>query len=403
MKLFSLRAAWLSLTKNTTLSAIGLIPLLWSVTLSANFVDMFKVYPIKGTERLAAGIALGDVNKDGQLDIVVASGSDISPRPVQVWINSGDFKADPFIAGWKSEHRDYHAKVALGDINGDSWLDIVVAVQGSTRGATGYVIYYLNDGKGSFSPKPDWVSANEFNAWRPVLVDLDKDGDLDLMVSSIGWYWGKNRSGYIYLNNNGKLSKEPSWSSSEWPSNGSIFALDFNQDGILDVVAPGSELNIFLGSKNGLPSKPDLSIPAGMRLGKIIDGVMFDMDNNKLPELILSENHFGFKIFWNFTSGHFNPSQSTFEEVGGEFATTLGPFDLDRDGQSELIVGGWFNWRHSIYKGTQSNGFELADTYEWGRENVFQAIEFGDLNKDGKADYCIAEWHKESVCFISNK
>lgn len=116
-------------------------------------------------------VALGDVDGDNNLDMVVAnSGSD----NVSVFLNDGmaNFSGPTnYAAG------DIPESVALGFINGDNDLDLVVANRADST-----VSVLLNNGLGAFLPKVDYPTDQ-----GPVSVavgDLDGDSDIDVVTAS---------------------------------------------------------------------------------------------------------------------------------------------------------------------------------------------------------------------------
>ena len=153
-----------------------------------------------------AGVAIGDIDRDGWLDVVVVTGKPftVSEEDVHIFLNK--IKTDPPPAGRlvRVQRLDVEAfpvahRVALGDLNEDGWLDIVVT--GDERlGAI-----FFNDGTARFRiDKEDrTVDFGADNHATGVLVcDLDQDGNLDVAmagsVSSVpsrpmlGVAWGPN-------------------------------------------------------------------------------------------------------------------------------------------------------------------------------------------------------------------
>ncbi len=100
------------------------------------------------------GVAIVDVNGDGWGDLVVSNGNDMSPQPIAVFLNRGrGASGAPFgrRPDWYSEDIDYHGGLAAGDIDGDSCPDIAVSVilGRSLEVAGGHVKIYLNRGPDS--------------------------------------------------------------------------------------------------------------------------------------------------------------------------------------------------------------------------------------------------------------
>ena len=81
------------------------------------------------------------------------------------------------------------ANASIGDVNGDGKPDIMLA-----KGRHWPLIdrLLLGDGKGGFAPATDLGTASD-RSYAARLVDLDGDGDLDLVVPGrSGLYWFEN-------------------------------------------------------------------------------------------------------------------------------------------------------------------------------------------------------------------
>jgi hypothetical protein len=116
------------------------------------------------------GVALGDLDNDGDLDAVVANFDD---QPESVWLNNGvgAFTAHPtastFGAGDSSD-------VALGDLDGDGDLDAVITNHNAEPESV-----WTNDGTGAFSFHASFGTGHSQDV---SLGDLDGDGDLDAAI-----------------------------------------------------------------------------------------------------------------------------------------------------------------------------------------------------------------------------
>lgn len=124
-----------------------------------------------------AAVAAGDANGDGLLDLVIANGGTGS-TVVSVLLGNGDgtFQtASNFAAGNRP------VGVALGDLNGDGILDVVASNSG-LGGNT--VSTMLGIGDGSFAFPNSFATAA--GPMCPVVVDLNADGKGDVAVAANG-------------------------------------------------------------------------------------------------------------------------------------------------------------------------------------------------------------------------
>jgi tetratricopeptide (TPR) repeat protein len=116
------------------------------------------------------GIAVGDVNGDGNQDLVMTGiGEDAA-----VWLVVNDGQSG-FGMGMKMGTNA--TSPCLGDVDNDGDLDLWLGGVGGER-------LFLNDGKGSFAPTSGpWTEGAEgmFTA-SARLIDIDQDGDLDLVA-----------------------------------------------------------------------------------------------------------------------------------------------------------------------------------------------------------------------------
>ena len=113
---------------------------------------------------------ISDLNSDGNLDLVMASGFDVT---ILFGRGDGTFaKAVNYPAG------DAVAGIAFGDFTGDQISDVVVALA-NHRG----LLLYSGKGDGSFLPPGHFIAAG-FATGGPTAADFNRDGKLDFV--SIG-------------------------------------------------------------------------------------------------------------------------------------------------------------------------------------------------------------------------
>lgn len=120
------------------------------------------------------GLALGDVDADGDLDILT---TDDVAHAVAVLLNDGHAAFRPAPGSPFAVGREPYP-LALGDVNKDGKLDVVTP---NVRGASLSVL--LGDGKGAFKAAESTPIAVTARPYFVALADLDGDGTLDAVTS----------------------------------------------------------------------------------------------------------------------------------------------------------------------------------------------------------------------------
>lgn len=129
---------------------------------------------------------LADLDNDGDLDIAV--GNDMAPNAIFLNDGQGNFTPNGSFGETYSPTRN----LTLADLNRDGAIDILI----TNRGRTNEIC--LNDGTGNFQETMSFGNKKD-STIDVEAADLDLDGDLDLILA--------NRDGqanYVYLND-GKL------------------------------------------------------------------------------------------------------------------------------------------------------------------------------------------------------
>jgi enediyne biosynthesis protein E4 len=148
----------------------------------------------QGGFMLGAGAA-GDFDNDGDQDLFVAGGNATD----QLLINDGTGAFTDQAAAWGVARAHPTGGVAVGDFNNDGWLDIFVASQS----AQGHSLY-RNNGDRTFTDVALAAGVNytsstaEPDGFGAAFGDYDLDGDLDLAVAGWNRFTQANR---LYQNN----------------------------------------------------------------------------------------------------------------------------------------------------------------------------------------------------------
>ncbi|MDE3234612.1 MAG: VCBS repeat-containing protein [Bacteroidota bacterium] len=197
-----------------------------------------------------------DVNHDGNPDLVIASGGNeyygmdekLKPR---VYLNDGK-------AHFKKLENAFgnifitQSCVTPCDFNGDGNIDLFIGgrVVPWEYGKTPRSYLLQNDGTGKFTDVTERYAkdlANIGMVTQALWIDLDKDGDQDLVVAC---EWG----GIIaFINNKGSFSKKELTDKKGWWN--CIIPVDMNNDGNIDFIAGNLGLNSRLQASKSQPVK----------------------------------------------------------------------------------------------------------------------------------------------------
>ena len=131
------------------------------------------------------GIALADLDDDGDLDMVVAN----ETPPSRLLLNDGRGRftehADRLELRVPLETRQAHVFDATGDGKPDILL-LNLTSNNRGRDKDSRVRLLVNDGRGFFRDESDGrLPGNTFSTWGGTPIDFDHDGDLDIIVGPI--------------------------------------------------------------------------------------------------------------------------------------------------------------------------------------------------------------------------
>jgi len=285
--------------------------------------------------------AWGDIDNDGDLDLIYAGNYIRSDKVTGVYINEplGVLTEDMSYSD-VLEQVDF-ASLDLGDFDDDGDLDL--ALMGSNLSNVPVTKIYKNDGEGNFSED---LSHNLIGYANGKLewIDVDNDGDLDLMIC------GQNSEGdnkaRLYLNDNYILTEDQNNHFPEFIASTFDWA-DFDSDGDYDMIFTGqvgltSATDIVYYENNGYGLMSE--VPT---VTSIIDGVkggsvqFADYDNDGDLDLAISGNDETepvLKIYEN-DNGLTIDNYTVMKDKGIDFSD-LKFVDINKDGDLDLFTVG---------------------------------------------------------------
>ena len=331
-------------------------------------------------------VALGDLNGDGYLDAYLAMAPDGEPylHPDFLLFNDGQ-------GGFTDSGQDFgdtsSFSVKLGDVNGDGLLDIVVGWYGAK--------VYRNYGNGAFKGS---YSVGDFSEGTysvdVALADLNNDGSLDVFgagccgggtadAGGIRQVFFPSSQAWLGIGNGAFSSTGQSIGQT---GSQAVALADLNGDGALDAfLANISRMDASGNSSRGTANTVWFNdgqgnfTDSGQQLGNAESYAvgLGDVNGNGFMDAVVG-NRGPDEIWLNDGQGNFTDSG---QQLGGGLTYSLFLTNLDGDGDLDLVTGGETSAQVWLNDG--------AGQFSQGQEisyNEYEAIALGDVTGDGMVD-----------------
>ena len=246
---------------------------------SGQYVGAPSIIPLGAWDEGA--VLPADLNGDGYLDVVVAAGLRASGPGLRVFLNSGGVMPS-FVASGPGLLSGCRA-VAAGDLNGDGLLDLICE-HSPNNGATPSLLLLPGNGSGQFNLASSLAisAAPEPGASYLATKDFNGDGVLEIVWASRDQYGVLEGSGASWTYHAAGLL-----GTSLLPSTreATVEILDLNNDGYLDLVAPligGSFAGISVALSDGglgFPHRFHLELPS-MTNAMFVESADLDLDGD---------------------------------------------------------------------------------------------------------------------------
>jgi len=324
-----------------------------------------------------SGAAVGDIDGDGDLDVVLARCDQGSGGPTILLIQAGNPPSFGTLipnAGFASQFAGSCAHaVALGDMDGDGDLDIFIALDGPDR-------LLRNEGGGTFTDvtaAAGVAGPNGDISTGAVWADVNRDGLLDLYVLAhtiaVPPTSDPLNANRLYLNMADGSFRDVGASSGAAGDGSSQVALisDLDNDGELEIYVANDRFAV-----DGQSANPYLQADAWL------DPIAFDSQG--VPSYFDCSADYG-------TDG---PRSS----MGIALA------DLNGDGRDDIFVSDWGTNHIQIWNNTldkyldQQQWWNLGwRTNPWDINFVSWGAHFVDLDRDGGAELFVANGHVQPL------
>jgi hypothetical protein len=325
-------------------------------------------------------VAVADLNADGKLDVVESSEN----SNVAVFLGNGDgtFQtAKTYYVPWASA-------VALGDLGGGKKPDIV-----ATSYPDGTVWVLLNKGTGTFQISSVYSADSSAMAMVTgmaiALADFNGDQKLDFVA-------GNPAGQFVTIglgNGDGTFRDSPHYNESVGMWSNGIAVADFNRDGNPDVAQAGGGtgvgLSLMLGTSHGVFKAPtfiDLGVGAN---GAVTFVRAVDVNGNGSPDIVCG-NSKGLVVLLGLGTGKFK-TPVTYVVSPTSYPVVGWLADLNGDGKLDIVTTNK-DGTMSVLLNKGSGNFGTATVFPSGTGAYPSGFVLGDFNGDEKVDIVVGDF-----------
>jgi hypothetical protein len=310
---------------------------------------------------------------------------------------------------WTSSDSNRGTGGALVDIDRDGWLDLVVA-NGNDMAQERLAVYF-NQGDGTFPLTPDWQSNDQAYNGHLDIADVNGDGWPDVAVAVLGNSSTIDNAAKLYLNAGGTLSSLPDWQSAETANAFGCAFGDVNNDGRPDLAvatgwaySPEHRFNnyVYLNIGGNLATSASWTSDDDNHY----QGVLWvDANGDSWLDLVGVPSGTETQIYANLGGTLETTASWQTSDSSGQDGIMAACGDIDGDGYRDLFATDNTQLGGSGYLrqyGGLTSGYFSA-TSDWSYFTGYgSAVALADVNNDGHLDLASGAWWEQLRLFFNS-
>ncbi len=318
------------------------------------------------------GLALGDLDNDGLLDLAAGSGDGAG---ISVFRDSG---ISDTLEGWNAiaspATSGYYQDLDTGDLNCDGYVDIVAASEGDG------LRLWTGDGGNTWVEIAAWTDPDLPNSGSyggVAMGEIEHNGYPDVVAAS-----DEDKGLRVWL-----FRDVSAWieASTGLPSSGAyldVYLGDLDDDGYLDIVTVGKSVGVRaftaedFGTLTPWWATASVGLPDDVTFYAVALG---DLNNDGHPDIVAGGDGSGVGIWQGDGAGSWT-SRTAPTVTGSWSGVALG--DVNRDGKLDVAASGGLGVR--VWGGDGAFGWTpLASPAASGS---YASVDLGDVDNDGHLD-----------------
>jgi hypothetical protein len=347
-----------------------------------------------GTTLGPRSVALGDLEGDGDIDIVGANQT-TSNLAVFLQAAPGSFPAAPsFTLGGPAQTKSPLA-VVVADLNGDGALDI-----GSANQSGNNLSLFFQGSGGVFPSAPSVLLAGHAGPTQPAHLavgDLNGDGDPDLLTVT-----GNNLlNAFLFVPGLGRFSLEP-LVLGEGDLNGPVRVVveDLNGDGLNDMAianSSGNSISVFVQDATGNFSgvQPSLVLGSALDTPGAAAVAAGDVDGDGSLDLVTANPGNGtLGVFPQFGAGTFDATPGkVLGDASTDGAGSVDTADLNGDGRVDVVSANGSAGSLTLFFQGSDGVLQTSPDLVLGSGTLSDpvSVRAADLDGDGDLDLACAD------------